>query len=162
MSDVSEYVQVKSEDISEYLRKKGSLKILMELSQEPKSFKHLQDTLSHSPNTILERLREAQDLGLVEETVEGRGRERRIKYICTNTGLGVLNQSTSLQKYKDLEEEVRKLKEKMKEKEKQMEDIRLETGQKIKEVKIGEIEISQGPGSKAEVMTQKKNSSDKS
>ncbi len=54
-------------DERNFIQKKGSIDILLQLEESPKSFNELEEALKLSPNTILSRLREAQKLGLVKE-----------------------------------------------------------------------------------------------
>lgn len=53
--------------ILEFLDAKGSLDVLFQLANREKSFNELKEVFTLSPNTVLDRLREAQSLDLIKE-----------------------------------------------------------------------------------------------
>jgi len=52
-----------------FFRKKASRKLIETLTDSPKSWKQLEDAMPVSPRTLSQRLKEAQDLGLVDKVV---------------------------------------------------------------------------------------------
>jgi len=104
-------------EIGEYFKKKGGLDLLAELSEGIKSFNDLEDALPLSPNTVLSRLREAQDLGLVGARAEGGRGKPRILYELTKTGEEALEPfQPILETYLERREELEQLEERAKEK----------------------------------------------
>jgi DNA-binding HxlR family transcriptional regulator len=52
-----------------FFRKKASRELIETLTESPKSWKQLEDAMPVSPRTLSQRLKEAQDLGLVDKVV---------------------------------------------------------------------------------------------
>lgn len=100
---------------------KGLLDVLMMLETGEKSFTELK-ALDLSPNTVLSRLREVQEKGLVDQKLFPRkGRKSRIKYVLTKDGEEVLKTYASIrEKYTELRVELQNLQEEVRKKEKEM------------------------------------------
>ena len=100
---------------------RGMLDVLMALKDEAKSFNDLR-TLRLSPNTILARIREAQEQGLVHQKLHPRtGRKPRIRYELTKQGRDMLKQySLIIDDYVKLKQEFDELEKRAQEKEKDM------------------------------------------
>jgi len=120
-------------DEKAYLQRKGSIDLLFELENMPKSFNELEETLRFSPNTILSRLREAQRLGLIKEELfrEKSGRAR-IKYKLTDKGKNLLKELKKIKnKYLELVKEISTIEKAKKKKEAELEEL-------ISSLKVGE------------------------
>lgn len=100
---------------------KGLLDVLMALEKNEKSFTELK-SLDLSPNTLLARLREAQEKGLVMQELVPVGDKRpRIKYKLTNDGKDTLKMYSSVrEKYTELKMELQQLQEEVRKKEKEL------------------------------------------
>jgi len=100
---------------------KGLLDVLMMLEEGEKSFTELK-ALDLSPNTVLARLREAQERGLVNQKLFPRkGRKPKIKYVLTREGKEVLKMYESIrERYTELKAELQNLQEEVRKKEKEM------------------------------------------
>jgi len=120
-------------DKKAYIQRKGSIDLLFELENMPKSFNELEETLRFSPNTILSRLREAQRLGLIKEELfrEKSGRAR-IKYKLTDKGKNLLKELKKIKnKYLELVKEISTIEKAKKKKEAELEEL-------ISSLKVGE------------------------
>jgi DNA-binding HxlR family transcriptional regulator len=100
---------------------KGLLDVLMALEKNEKSFTELK-SLDLSPNTLLARLREAQEKGLiVQELAPVKGKRPRIKYKLTKEGRDTLQKYASVrEKYTELKMELQQLQEEVRKKEKEL------------------------------------------
>ena len=100
---------------------KGMIDILIYLRDEAKSFNDLKK-LNLSPNTILARLREAQEKGLVKQRLcPCKGKKARIKYDLTGEGkLMLKNYESIIDRYLELSKELDELERKLRDKEKEM------------------------------------------
>jgi len=100
---------------------KGLLDVLMALEKNEKSFTELKP-LGLSPNTLLARLREAQEKGLIiQELVPVKGKRPRIKYKLTREGEDTLKMYASVrEKYTELKMELQQLQEEVRKKEKEL------------------------------------------
>jgi len=86
------------------ISRKGAIDILIELKDGHKTFTNLKE-LRLSPNTIVRRLREMQEAGLVEPilTSSGKARRMRIEYRLTKEGeQAIKNMEKVLMEYKKL------------------------------------------------------------
>ena len=101
--------------------RKGLLDVLMMLEAGEKSFSDLK-ALGLSPNTVLLRIREAQERGLVDQRLFPRkGRKPRIKYVLTKEGEEVLKMYESIrERYTELRTELQSLQEEARKKQKEM------------------------------------------
>jgi len=112
----------------EFMRKKGSIEILCELEDGGKSFNEFK--LDISPNTLSSRLKEALDLGLIEQRICREGRTK-VKYYLTDRGKELLKAIKSIkdnyfrlkEDVKRLEEEINKKKEEIKRKKEELEKL---------------------------------------
>jgi len=110
--------------LSDFLGLKGAFDILFELGKKEGSFNELENMLNLSPNTVLARIREARDLGLVEERLFGGNGRSKIKYVLTKRGRDVLGASNSLRgTYLKLRGRIDELEEERKEKEKEIKKL---------------------------------------
>lgn len=100
---------------------KGMIEIPMDLRDGAKSFNDLR-RLKLSPNTILARLREAQEQGLVKQKLYPcKGKKAKIKYDLTDEGKLMLTSYESIiDRYIELRKELDELENKLREKEKEM------------------------------------------
>ena len=111
-------------ELSDFLGSKGAFDILFELGKKERSFNELEKMLNLSPNTVLARIREAQDLGLVEEKLFGGNGRSKIKYVLTKRGRDVLEAANSFKKdYLRLREKIDELEEERKEKEREIKEL---------------------------------------
>jgi len=110
---------------------RGMVDILVMLKDEAKSFNDLRK-LRLSPNTILARIREAQEQGLVQQKLHPRkGRKPRIKYELTQEGRNALKEySLVIDDYIELRKEFDDLEKKAREKEKEMKYLLLHHNKK--------------------------------
>ena len=105
----------------DFLRRKGSIEILCELEKNGKSFNEF--NLDISPNTLSSRLKEALELGLVEQRV-CREERSKIKYYLTDKGKELLKTIKSIKDdYFRLKNDVKKLEEELKRKKKELEEL---------------------------------------
>jgi len=111
-------------DKTEYIKKKGGIEILCELSEGEKGFNELK-RLDISPSTLSTRLREALDLNFVEQVIHREeSLKPKISYRLTEKGKEVVRMIESIRKdYFRLKEEVKKLEEEVKKKKKEMEEL---------------------------------------
>jgi len=68
-----------------FVAKRGSVEVLLELDEGTRSFNQLK-RLNLSPNTVLNRLREAQELGLVKPLLLSSEKRIRIRYGLSEDG----------------------------------------------------------------------------
>ncbi|RLI77961.1 hypothetical protein DRP04_10645 [Archaeoglobales archaeon] len=109
-------------DESEFLKRKGSIEILCELESGEKGFTELKN-LDISPSTLSARLKEAMDLGLVDQKL-CREERAKIKYYLTEKGREVMKMVESIKKdYFRLKEEAKRLEEEAKKKRQEIEEI---------------------------------------
>jgi len=108
--------------VIDFLTKKGGFDLLLRLVEKPMKFGEVQGTLNLSPNTALERLREASRLGLIEERVfKENGPE--IKYVITE-GKRILDVTKPMQKnYLKLRETTIRLEKEKLENEREIETL---------------------------------------
>jgi len=99
---------------------KGMLDILICLRDDARSFNDLK-RLNLSPNTILARLREAQEKGFVRQRLYPRkGKKAKIKYDLTDEGELMLKDYESIiDRYLELSRELAELEKKLREKERE-------------------------------------------
>lgn len=110
--------------LSDFLGLKGAFDILFKLGEKERSFNELEKILNLSPNTVLARIREARNLGLVEEKLFGGNGRSKIKYVLTKKGKDVLGVSDSLKEdYLALRGKIDKLEEERKEKEMEIKEL---------------------------------------
>ncbi len=109
-------------DESEFLKRKGSIEILCELESGEKGFNELRK-LDISPSTLSSRLKEALDLGLVDQKL-CREERAKIKYYLTEKGKKVMRMVESIKKdYFRLKEEARRLEEEARRKREEIEKL---------------------------------------
>ncbi|WXG43073.1 MAG: winged helix-turn-helix transcriptional regulator [Promethearchaeati archaeon SRVP18_Atabeyarchaeia-1] len=108
---------------------KGMVDLLAMLGDGAKSFSELKK-LNLSPSTLLKRIREAQQRGMVKEKLDPRGRKKpTIKYELTDQGKKTLKQFESIiDRYQELKLELDDLVRKQREKEKEIEYLLLQHG----------------------------------
>ena len=105
----------------EFLRRKGSIEVLCELEEGGKSFNEFR--LDISPNTLSSRLKEALDLGLIEQRI-CREERTKVKYYLTDKGKELLKAIKSIKdNYFRLKEDVKRLEEEIKRKKKELEKL---------------------------------------
>lgn len=97
------------------------LDVLFALGKGRKSFSELK-TLYLSPSTVLSRLRESEEKGWVKgELAQSKGKKPKIKYSLTDEGRKVVTTYDSvIPQYHVLKEELEKLQEEVKGKEREM------------------------------------------
>jgi len=100
---------------------KGLFDVLLALEKGEKSFTELKK-IGLSPNTLLARLREAQEKGLiVQKLVPIKGKRPRIKYELTKEGKETLKMYESVrERYLELKMELQRLQQEVRKKEKEM------------------------------------------
>jgi len=109
-------------DESEFLKRKGSIEILCELENGERGFNELKN-LDISPSTLSSRLKEAMNLGLVDQKL-CREERAKIKYYLTEKGREIIESVGSIKKdYFKLKEEVRKLEEELRKKKEKMKKL---------------------------------------
>ncbi len=105
----------------EFLRRKGSIEILCELEEGGKSFNEFE--LDISPNTLSSRLKEALDLGLIEQRICREDRTR-VKYYLTDIGKELLKAIKPIKdNYFKLKEDIKRLEEEIRGKKKELEEL---------------------------------------
>ena len=106
-------------DQDEFLKKKGAADLMFEISEGPKTFNELVDLIRLGPNTVLSRLREAQNLNLVEEKLVRKENGRpSISYVITSNGKKAIQPLDSIRvNYIKLKKELNELKKQEREKE---------------------------------------------
>ncbi len=106
-------------DLDEFLKKKGAADLMFEISEGPKTFNELVDLIRLGPNTVLSRLREAQNLNLVEEKLVRKENGRpSISYVITSNGKKAIQPLDSIRvNYIKLKKELNELKKQEREKE---------------------------------------------
>ncbi len=105
----------------EFLRRKGSIEILCELEEGGKSFNEFE--LDISPNTLSSRLKEALDLGLIEQRICREDRTR-VKYYLTDMGKELLKAIKSIKdNYFKLKEDIKRLEEEIRRKKKELREL---------------------------------------
>lgn len=109
----------------DFLKKKGAVDLMFEVSEGPKTFNELVYLIRLGPNTVLSRLREAQTLGLVEEKLTRKEKGRSsISYKITEAGKRKMKDLEIIKKdYIKLREELKKMKAEEKEKERKINSI---------------------------------------
>lgn len=96
-------------DYSSFVKKRGSLEILLELREEKKSFNELKN-LDLSPNTILTRLREAQRMGLVDVLPISSEKRTRICYELSKDGTNLISKfDVAVAHYETLQKQLKEL-----------------------------------------------------
>ena len=112
-------------DQNEFLEKKGAADLMFELSESPKTFNELVESLDLGPNTVLSRLREAQKLGLVEEKLTRKESGRpSISYEITETGKKKIKDLEIIKKdYIKLRDKLKKMKSEERETEEKINTI---------------------------------------
>mgnify|MGYP001083721838 CR=1 FL=1 len=95
------------DSVEKKVEEKGFFDILLMLDEGAKTFIELK-SLGLSPNTILHRLREAQEMGLVQEQlVPQKGKRSQIAYILTAQGKDLVMKYLPVKtKYLSLKEEL--------------------------------------------------------
>ncbi len=90
---------------------KGLLDVLLELQEGGKTFLELKSAVGISPNTVLKRLRELERKGWVLQILsQDEGKRRKMRYVLTEEGLGVLSQYASIvERYSKLREKTYRL-----------------------------------------------------
>ena len=76
-------------DFSEYLSKKGTIEILSEIADSPKTFSELEERINVSPATLSRRLEEGVELGVLREEIDYRD-SGKAKVYTTNNPLRVI------------------------------------------------------------------------
>ena len=111
--------------ISAFLDAKGSLDVLLLLAGGEKSFNDLKKSLGLSPNTVLDRLREAQRLDLArEELFRDPGGRSRIKYTLTDKGGKIIGASKHIMdSYMKLRRQAERFENQKREKEMEMKEL---------------------------------------
>ena len=98
-----------------FIEKRGSVEVLAALRKGAKSFSELKN-LNMSPNTVLARLREAQNLGLTKVVPVSSDRRTRIKYGLSEEGKAlVLKFDSAVTEYIKLQEQLKELSQKKRE-----------------------------------------------
>lgn len=111
-------------DLSEFLAEKGALDVLFKLAEKPMGFNELKASIHISPNTLLMRIKEATNLGLIEETLVRTEKRSLIKYKLTNTGKKAIDGLGNVKKkYLEVKAELDRIKNSKNEKEKELEEI---------------------------------------
>ena len=113
------------EKITDLLEKKGFFDVLFSLSSGDKSFNELEESLSLSPNTVLARLREMQKAGIIMEILSSdSGGRSKIKYMITDKGRKIVEESKSIQKdYLELRKKIKELEKQKDEKETEIREL---------------------------------------
>ena len=108
-------------DIESRTAPKGLLDLLVMLEDGPKTFSQLK-VLNLSPSTILSRLREAQEMGLVDQKLyPKKGKRSEIRYLLSKDGVEMLKMYGSIRdRYTQLRMELQSLQEEIRTKEKEM------------------------------------------
>ena len=114
-------------DEIEFIKRKGGIDILCELSNGKKSFNELKN-VGVSPSTLSERLKEALDLKLIEQVVEQRLTQKTLKpkiyYRLTEKGKEILKMIEPIRDdYLRLRDEIKRLKEEIRKKEKELDKL---------------------------------------
>lgn len=106
------------------IESKGLLDILLLMDEKERSFVELR-RLDLSPNTVLKRLRQAQDQGLVSSHIStNTGKRPRIRYGLTKMGGRVTALCKSHRtKYLHLRSEIEKTKKQLRRQEKEMQSL---------------------------------------
>lgn len=134
--------------VGDFVLHKGALSILLELGVENKSFNDLKEssTILVSPNTLSKRLKEAQELELVDKVIgEGRGTRSTIDYTLTDTGDRLIAQFEDISdRYFELKNEMHNLREKMYDKEDEIRQLLADQAdQKLKDFRQQQQEQDQ-------------------
>jgi len=114
-------------DELKFIKRKGGIEILCELSNGEKSFNELKN-VGVSPSTLSERLKEALDLKLIEQVVEQRVSQSALKpkiyYRLTEKGREILKKiEPRKDDYLRLREEIKRLREEIRKKEEKLKKL---------------------------------------
>lgn len=93
-----------SDELGEYLERKGVVELFCEIDPAGSQFAHLADELGLSRTTLSKRLQEGEELGLLE-TVEAEGRGTSHAYVLSEAGAEIrvyLNQRGMTEKHRQL------------------------------------------------------------
>lgn len=111
-------------DVTEFLKEKGALDLIFQLSKSSLGFNELKKVISGSPNTLLLRLKESARLGLIEETLVKTGKRPLIKYRLTKEGKIVVGELSGIEKkYSEIKKQINEAEETKKKKEKELRQI---------------------------------------
>lgn len=101
---------------------KGFLEILLLLKEDKRTFTELKKAANVSPSTVLKRLRESQEKGLIKQDLSSRGgRRAQIKYHLTKEGESLLTEYESIiDRYIELNTELDKLEKAVRDTEKEI------------------------------------------
>ena len=107
-----------------FLKERGALDLLFQLSKNPKGFNELKTGINISPNTLLARIKDATSLGLIEEALVRTNKRSLIKYKLTEKGKKTINELDNIKKkYTEIKNELDNIKKLKDEKEKELGDI---------------------------------------
>jgi len=102
------------DEYSSFVAKRGSIEVLLELDKGTQSFNQLK-SLNLSPNTVLNRLREAQRLGLVKPLLLSSEKRIRIRYGLSEDGRNLVSKfHVAASRYLKLQRQISKLSEEKK------------------------------------------------
>lgn len=157
-----------TEKAHKFVFERSSAMILILLSEKDLSFNELKNSIKASPNTVLARLREAMQIGIVEEKLVKTGKRALIKYTLTKEGGDfVKNLKDFKGHFITVNKELDEIKEKEKKKEIEINEL-LSSLQKSSGINVisnsklvskGDMNITSSPISDKQIKTHKNQAS---
>ena len=79
-----------AEQLEDYLGKDGSIQLLCEINQNGARHGDISEGVDISPSTLTKRLREGEELGLIERQAATRNQQAVVEYVLTDRGVQIL------------------------------------------------------------------------